>query len=226
MRTPFTAEQFFDAFLQYNVSVWPMQSVLLAVAVVLVALALGWPRSSRVVVLGLAALWMWMALAYHLAFFADLTPAAYVFATAFLLEAVLLSWHGLRTRRLHFAVPRERPMAVVGGALIAFALIAYPAIAYALGQRYPAVPTFGLPCPTVIFTFGLLTWCVRPVPRSVLWIPAAWALIGTTAAVSFGARQDFGLLPAAVLALGFMLWPRTRRTTFATKTDRPLQIGF
>ena len=128
MGAPFTAEQFFDVFRHYNVSVWPMQSILLAVAVVLVALALAWPRSSRVVLLGLAVLWVWMALAYHVAFFADLTPAAYLFAAAFLVEAALLAWHGLRTRRLHFAVSRERSMTVVGGALITFALIGYPAI--------------------------------------------------------------------------------------------------
>ncbi|HKH90407.1 MAG TPA: DUF6064 family protein [Gemmatimonadaceae bacterium] len=226
MRPPFTTEQFFDVFRFYNLAVWPVQLVLVALALVLVALALASPRASRFVIVGLAALWAWMAIVYHLAFFAMLTPAAYVFAGAFLVEAALLAWHGLRTRRLHFALPRETSATVVGAALIAFALIVYPALAYELGQRYPAMPTFGLPCPTVIFTFGLLTWCVRPIPRSVLWIPAAWALLGNLAAVNLGAREDFGLLPAALLALAFMLWPRKRRATVAPRTDRPLQLGF
>ena len=227
MRPPFTAERFFDVFRDYNVGVWPMQPVLLTVALVLVSLALASPRSSRVVVAGLAALWAWMALAYHLAYFAGLTPAAYLFAGAFLAEAGLLAWHGVRTRRLHFALPRESSATAVGGVLVAFALIGYPALAHALGQRYPAVPTFGLPCPTVIFTFGLLTWCVRPVPRSVLWIPAAWALLGNSAALHLGAREDFALLPAAVLALGFLLWPRKQRgSPIGTTTHRPLELGF
>jgi hypothetical protein len=210
MRTPFTAEQFFDVFRRYNLSVWPMQAVLIAVALVLVALALASPRSSRLVVAGLAGLWAWMALAYHLAFFAALTPAAFIFAAAFLIQAALLAWHGVRTRRLHFAISREPVATTVGALLIAYALMGYPALAYEMGQRYPAVPTFGLPCPTVIFTFGLLTWCVRPIPRSVLWIPAAWALLATTAAVEFGVGEDFGLLPAALLALGVILWRRRR----------------
>jgi hypothetical protein len=127
---------------------------------------------------------------------------------------------------LHFALPREASGTIVGTLLIAFALVGYPAIAYVLGQQYPAVPTFGLPCPTVIFTLGLLTWCVRPVPRSVLVIPAAWALLGMSAALDFGVWEDLGLLPAAILALGFMLWPRTRRTPVGPKSDRPLQLGF
>ena len=226
MRLPFSAGQFFDVFSEYNQSVWPMQPILMTAALLLVALALVSPRSSRIVVAGLAALWAWMALAYHLAVFAALTPAAYVFAAAFLVEAALLAWHGLRTRRLHFALPREASATIVGTLLIAFALVGYPAIAYVLGQQYPAVPTFGLPCPTVIFTLGLLTWCVRPVPRSVLVIPAAWALPGVSAALNFGVGEDLGLLPAAILALGLMLWPRTRRTPVGSKSDRPLQLGF
>ena len=226
MRPPFSAEEFFDVFRLYNDSVWPMQIVLVALALLLVMLAIAAPRRSRLVVAGLAALWVWMALDYHAVFFASLSPAGYLFAAAFLVEAALLAWHGLRTRRLHFAIPRDTLSTFVGAGLVAFALIGYPAVAYALGQRYPAVPTFGLPCPTVIFTFGLLAWAVRPVPRSVLVIPAAWALLGTTAAAAFGVGEDYGLLPAAVLALGVILWPRKRGTPVGVKSERPLQLGF
>jgi hypothetical protein len=226
MRTPFTVGQFFDVFRQYNQGVWPMQPILLAVALVLIALALVSPRSSRLVVAGLGAFWAWMALAYHLAFFSTLTPAAYVFAAAFLVEATLLAWHGLHTRRLHFALPREPSATIVGTLLIAYAIIGYPAIAYVLGQQYPAVPTFGLPCPTVIFTFGMLAWCVRPIPRSVLVIPVAWALLGTSAALDFGVWEDFGLLPSALLAMAVILWPRSPHDRSEAKPKRPLQLGF
>jgi hypothetical protein len=225
MRTPFSAGQFFDVFSRYNDAVWPMQVILFAAALVLVALAMMSPRSSRLVVAGLAALWAWMGIAYHVIFFARLTPAAYLFGSAFLVEAALLAWHGLHTRRLHFALPRETPGTIVGMLLIAYALVGYPAIGYALGQQYPAVPTFGLPCPTVIFTFGMLAWCVRPVPLSVLIVPAAWSLLGQSAATNFGVWEDLALVPAAILALGVILWPR-KRTTHASKTGRPLQLGF
>ena len=226
MRMPFTAGQFFDVFSRYNEAVWPMQVVLVTAALLLTVLALVSPRSSRVIVAGLAALWAWMAIAYHLAFFARLTPSAYAFALAFLAEAALLAWHGAHTRRLHFALPRDASATVVGTLLIAFALVGYPALAYVFGQQYPAVPTFGLPCPTVIFTFGLLAWCVRPVPRSVLVIPAAWTLVGLSAAVNFGVWEDLALLPSAILALAVILWPRKRGATIGAKGGRPLQIGF
>lgn len=41
------------------------------------------PAASRVVSLFLALSWMWMAIAYHLAFFARINPAAMLFAGLF-----------------------------------------------------------------------------------------------------------------------------------------------
>lgn len=46
-----------------------------------------------------------------------------------------------------------------------------PSLGVAIGHTYPAQPTFGLPCPTTIFTFGLLLWVRPPVPWSLLVIP-------------------------------------------------------
>ena len=52
-----------------------------------------------------------------------------------------------------------------------FAVLIYPARTYLMGHRYPAFPTFGLPCPTTLFTIGLLVFLVKPYPRSVLMVP-------------------------------------------------------
>lgn len=224
MQQPFTSEQFFEVFRLYNLSVWPLQLVLMLGAILLAASAIGSPRLSRYVAMGLAALWVWMAVAYHFAFLAKLTPAAYGFGALFLVQAALLAWHGLRTRRIRFAAPTDAPATIVGAVLMVFALLAYPALAHQLGQRYPAVPTFGLPCPTTIFTFGLLTWAVRPIPRSVLWIPMAWALIGTMAALRFGAREDFSLIPAALLALSVILRPQSHERPTLQRFESPFQV--
>jgi hypothetical protein len=224
MQQPFTSQQFFEVFRHYNLSVWPVQLLLMLGAIQLAASAIGSPRLSRYVVSGIAAFWVWMALAYHLAFLAKLTPAAYGFAALFLAEAALLAWHGLRTRRLRFTIPMDRRARIAGLTLVLFALLGYPALAHALGQRYPAVPTFGLPCPTTIFTFGLLTWAVRPIPRSVLVIPTAWALLGTVAALQFGAREDFSLIPAALLALSVMLRPQSRERRMVPRVERAFHV--
>jgi hypothetical protein len=87
---------------------------------------------------------------------------------------------------------------------VVYALAVYPLIGYLSGHRYPATPTFGAPCPTTIFTFGLLLWISERVPWRVAIIPAAWALIGTFAAVRLSVPQDYGLLVAAVATVALL----------------------
>ena len=226
MRPPFTSEEFFDVFARYHEWLWPAPLVLFALGVGLVALAQLAPRHSRVVFAGLTALWVWMAVMYHVAFFTFVTPMAYVFGALFLVQAALLAWHGLRTRRLHFAAPVDRTARIVGVVLALYALVGYPLLAYVLGQRYPAFPTFGLPCPTTILTFALLVWCVHPVPKSVLVIPVAWSLLGVSAAISFGVVEDLALPLAAALALVVIRRPHVQEHGAARPPRRPLQLGF
>jgi hypothetical protein len=88
------------------------------------------------------------------------------------------------------------------------------------------VPTFGVPCPTTIFTLGVLMWCLRPVPWSVLVVPVAWSVIATVAAVAFGVVEDFALPVAAALALGMLLRRPPRASRTVTPAPHPVQLGF
>jgi hypothetical protein len=65
MALPFTREQFFEVMAQYNACVWPMQLALTGLAVACVAALLTGHGSSRALGGSLAALWAWMAVAYH-----------------------------------------------------------------------------------------------------------------------------------------------------------------
>ena len=89
---------------------------------------------------------------------------------------------------------------ILGGLMIVFALVVYPSLGWMLGHRYPASPTFGLPCPTTLFTFGMLLWARPPLPRRVLVIPVLWSLVATSAAVQLGMMEDLSLPLAAIVA--------------------------
>jgi hypothetical protein len=80
-----------------------------------------------------------------------------------------------------------------------------PAVGYALGRVYPESPTFGAPCPVVIFTFGLLMWADKKLPWYLLIIPVLWAFIATSAALTFGVKEDFGLLVAGTIGTAFII---------------------
>jgi hypothetical protein len=202
---PFTAAQFFDVFRQYNEDVWPIQLVLLAAGLVAALMAFRTStRAGRVLSGILAILWLWMGVVYHISFFRVINPAAALFGVLFIVQGGLFAWFGAWKAQLTFGVRRD--LRGVGGALlIVYALALYPMVAFMLGHRYPAAPTFGLPCPTTIFTFGLLLWARAPVPRSLVVIPALWAVVGTVAALQLGASEDFGLLVAGVIATPLIL---------------------
>jgi len=211
MDLPFTASQFFQVFAAYNQSVWPAQYLLLLGAVAVVVLALRAPfRAGRFAAALLAFLWAWMGVAYHLAFFWSINPVAPAFAILSLASAVAFAWLGLFKRGLQFESGWSRPK-VIGLALIVAALFAYPVAGEMLGHRYPAAPTFGLPCPTTIFTFGVLLMATPAMSRLQVIGPLLWALIGTTAAFALGVLQDLALVAAAVAGL----WLLARRQSLS-----------
>ena len=197
---PFTVEQFFEVFRQYNQALWPAQLLLYAPAAA--ALVAAWkphPGSGRVAAASLAVLWLWTGAVYHLGFFRAINPAATLFAAISLAGAGMFLWHGVVRGRLRFAwQPGARGWAAA--ATITYALLVYPAIGVLAGHGYWDSPTFGAPCPTTIFTLGVLMLAERPLPRSVLVAPLLWALIGSYAALALGVPQDYGLLAAALLA--------------------------
>src|SRR6185503_9791418 len=88
---------------------------------------------------------------------------------------------------------------IAATALIIYSLVAYPAIGYYSGHGYPYSPTFGLPCPTTIFTFGILVLSKLRVPFYILIIPFTWAIIGLSAALKLGIYEDTGLILSALL---------------------------
>jgi hypothetical protein len=205
MQLPFSTEQFFEVIRNYNLSMWPVPVVLTTLAIV--ALALAWSRrawAARAIWLVLALLWAWAGAVYHLAFFTRINPAAYGFGLLFLLGSAAFARPALIGSDLRFAPTRDANT-LVGLAMIGYALVVYPIWSSLSGHAYPDLPTFGLPCPTTIFTIGMLAM-VRGKRAWPLFIaPVLWALIGVQAAFLLSVLPDLGLgiagLAGAVLAL-------------------------
>jgi hypothetical protein len=208
MTLPFSRSEFFAVFARYNDAVWPAQLVLYALAIAVVILILR--RSStaaRGTLLSLAALWLWMGVVYHAGFFASVNPAAIGFAAAFVVQAVLFLRLAVRGKVM--VKLRNDPAGWAGGALVILGLIVYPLMSVAAGHRYPAQPTFGLPCPTTIFTLGLMSWMLGSVPRHLFVIPVLWAITGSIAALELGVTEDLSL--AAALLMTCTVWVARQR---------------
>jgi len=202
MTLPFSRAEFFSVFARYNEIVWPAQAGLYVLAIAAVFLALrrsvGASRGTYVL---LAVLWLWMGIVYHAVFFTGINPAAMGFAVIFVAQSVFFAVLAMRETTIAFA-PRKDLAGLAGGLLIGLGLVIYPMLSLAAGHRYPAQPTFGLPCPTTIFTLGLLLWARDRIPSAAFIIPLLWAAIGTFAAIQLGVTEDLSLaFSALVVAL-------------------------
>jgi hypothetical protein len=216
MQPPFTAEQFFDVFGRYNEGVWPAQVVLNGIG--LCAAAAAWRATVqrswtwvRITMMLLAALWLWSGLVYFKIYFVTVTPAGEVFGSFFVAQAVVLLLAAWPDDRL------ERPSgisAVAGASILIYALLLYPIAGLAAGQRYPAFPTFGAPCPVTLFTFGVVCLFATGISRAVIAIPVLWVLISSYAAIGFHVLEDFGL-PVAALATVAVLYRERHRPAVA-----------
>jgi hypothetical protein len=184
----------------------PWQIVLVLPALGAIILAVKPSRvSGKVIAVILAFLWLWAGAIYHLLFFSRINTLAPHFAALFIVQAILFLYEGVAANRLSFGAKWDL-RGMCGALLVIFALIIYPVIGHNLGQIYPAQPTFGAPCPTTIFTFGLLLWTNKKVPFYLLIIPFLWSLVGISAAVTMGVKEDFGLPLAAMIGTGLILY--------------------
>lgn len=201
MQLPFSEQQFFAVISDYNRTVWPAQVALALMALGSLALV-HWraPWSSRAILLALAFLWSWMGVVYQLAFFTAINPAAYAFGALFLLGAAAFIWFAWARADVVFVMTRDLQSAI-GIGLILYALVAYPLWSSATGHRYPELPTFGLPCPTTIFTVGMLAFVRGQRIWPLFVAPILWSLVGLQAAFLFGVLPDLALAVSCLAAI-------------------------
>lgn len=199
MNPPFTIEQFLEVFKNYNQAVFPAQLVLYFISGVAIYLALKpKAKSNKAISFILGLLWLWMGIVYHLIFFTSINNAAFLFGGVFILQGILFLVFGASKSRLSFKF-QFNTYGIIGLVMLLFSLIVYPILGYAQGYIYPVSPTLGLPCPTTIFTFGILLCTHKKIPIALLIIPITWSAIGFAAAFSLGIKEDIGLAIAGGL---------------------------
>lgn len=218
MKIPFSTDAFFEVFEKYNLSVWPAQWALLVLAVVaMVSILRKWNHSARMIFSALAVFWAWMGLVYHIAFFASINKIAYGFGLIFVLQSILFAYFAIAEPKFQFRLTVNWE-GILGSVLLIYALIIYPWIGYLNGHVFPATPTFGVPCPTTIFTLGLLLLSSSRLPWYLFAIPILWSVVGLSAAVNLSVPQDFGLGLAGALSMSVLL-ARRRSKPVASVTS-------
>lgn len=213
MTLPFSHAQFLDLLGVFNGAFWPAE---LALWILTLLATVQWLRgraSPRSLVALLVLHWAWSGIAYHALYFTRINPAAWLFAILFVVAAVVFAWTGLHGRLAFSMGWTSRD--VLARCLVICALI-YPGLALLTGLEWPRMPAFGVPCPTTLFTAGILLTVTRPVPRWIFVIPIVWGVIGGSAALSLGIAPDYLLFVASLAMLVYAFAAGRRAPAHAT----------
>lgn len=204
---PFTAEVFFSLFERYNAAIWPAQLIAYALGVLALLLSLKPLRGGDGIIAALlAASWLWTGVVYHMMYFATINWAAWSFGALFAIQGMLFAWTGTLRGRLGI---RFRPNLYgwVGLSFVVFAMAVYPLIGWLAGHGWPRAPAFGVaPCPTAVFTLGMLLLTARRVPLHLTVIPVLWSLIAGAAAWPLNIPENLTLPLAGVCGISLILW--------------------
>jgi hypothetical protein len=207
---PFDADALFASLAYYHATFWPLQWLALIGAAAAIALPTAAPaHGERASLLLLATAWLWVGLAWHIATFAEINFAAPIYGALFVVEGALLAWAAARGRvALRFRHHRRH---LIGLGLALAALIGYPIIDRLGGVPWTAVRLPGAaPCPTALWTLGLLLLAEGRPPAGLMLLPVLWTVAAAATGWVLGIEQD-QLLPLAVAtALVVALWPERR----------------
>jgi len=205
MQVPFSLGDFLNVFKSYNQTIFPLQIVFYFIAFLSIYfLFTGNKNLNKIISITLSFFWLWMGIVYHIIFFSAINNAAYIFGAFFIIQGIMFAGCGLIRKKLSFGYSKNI-YNYIGIVFLLYALIIYPVLGYNLGHSYPYSPTFGLPCPTTIFTFGILLFTNKKMPLHLLIIPLLWSVIGFNAALTLTIYEDTGLLIAGVTAFTLLL---------------------
>ncbi len=205
MNFPFTIKEFLNVFKDYNQSIFPLQIIFNLMALFIVYMLFkGIKNSNKIIIILLSFFWLWIGIVYQIIFFSGINKAANFFGALFILQGILFFVYGVIYNKLSFGY-NKNIYNYTGIIFILYALIIYPVLGHLLGHQYPYSPTFGLPCPTTIFTFGILLFADKKIPFGILIIPLLWSLLGFSAALNLSIYEDFGLLLAGLIGFSLLL---------------------
>ena len=209
-------EDLLSIFESYNRAIWPMQVLAYIAGLLAVYAAAKETRSSNNIASAiLSFFWLWTGVVFCLFHWAPTYPAAYAFAVLLTTEGLMFAYHVVAPG-LSFRAGRNR-FTYVGVLCVVYAMIGYPLIGWWLGHSYPRSLPFGLaPCPTTVFTLGLLMLTAERIPRYLMIIPALVA-VAAIKPISAGIYEDVGLLIAGIVCLPMLM----RRDREAREQESP-----
>lgn len=207
----FGPEVFLRLFVRINQDIWPWQGIVVVMMVLIAGLLVrGDSLARRVVLLLLAAAWVWSGAGFLMAYYGPINTPATWYGWAFVLQGALLTVAALVWRPKESSAGSARRWQLGIAWLGITALL--PLLAVAQTGNGQAVALFGM---TPDVTVAATVPCLLLLPRRVRWLflllPLLWCLFSVATLWALDQQLMFAI-PAATLVLiliGFWLTPRS-----------------
>jgi hypothetical protein len=197
-----TLERFLNYASRYNQDLYPAQYLMLGLGLIAILMVFfRTERSSRFISAILAFFYGWIGLQFYMVYFKEFMPIPFVFAILFIVQALIFILEGTVRNRISFRFKADL-YGLTGALLIFYSIFGYQALEYIIGRGYPEILAFGMfPCPTVIFSLGILLWTEKKFPPYILIFPIINALSGFIPAFMIGIIEDIGLIISGLIVL-------------------------
>ena len=204
MNISLTLEQMLSVFEAYNTATWIIQIVACLLGITAVFLTVKTSAySSRIITAILSLIWLWTGIVFCIMYWAPGFTPSYGYAALYIIQGIIF-FTGILKPKLSFRFTADI-YSFLGILFIVYSMVGYTLVGYFLGHIYPqSVSIILAPCPTVVFTFGILLLTDKKVPKYILIIPLLWSLCGIMP-VYMGIREDIGLIIAGVLGTTLIL---------------------
>ena len=199
-----TLEGFLMVLERYNLSIWPLQIFAYIFGLLALFFSIKSTKySNKIILAALSFFWFWNGIVFCPIYWAPTYKFAYLFGALFIIQGFLFLIGAIKSNiSIRF---RANLYSIIGILFIIYAMGGYYLFGYFLGHVYPKSFPFGLvPCPTVIFTFGLFLMADKKFPKYYLIIPFICSLAGFLA-VYKGILEDIGLIIAGLLGTVLIL---------------------
>jgi hypothetical protein len=186
----------------YNVGVWPVQLVGLAIGVaIIVLLATRSSRRDRIVSALLAACWLWIGWAFHYERYAQINWVATWIGAVFALQSGFFVGVGVIGGRIAFDHPSAHASALAI-ALIVVVVVGYPLLALLTGRTWTSAEVFGAAAdPTALVTVAALALVRRRIRWLLLAVPLLWCAFTALTLCAMKSPETFIVVGATLLAL-------------------------
>lgn len=200
----FTEAILLGGFAKYNNANWPMQIVAYLLVFIVLFFAIKRTRhSDRLIAAVLAFFWLWIGLRFWLPFSANMPPF-YAVAALFIIQGALFLVEVIKPS-ISYRISTDI-YSLTGIVLILYAMVGFPVGAYLVGHIYPQMGMVGMfPCPTVLFTCGLLLCTNSKVQKYMLIIPLLWGFAGVYW-TTVGLVEGAGVVVGAVVATAMIVY--------------------